>query len=246
MNRNSRYNNDWYEIWTKAVNQFINDRYEKGWDNLMGRHREFCVEKALDAALCVFWRKGYEGTSYADLTEATGVERPALYSAFGNKEALFRRALDRYHERYLGYLPEALQLPTARAVAAHFLYGAVELNTCYPDRTGCLGVHGALAGSDNAEPIRKALIEYRAAGEAMLRERFERARAEGDLPETADGATLAAYVMAVTHGIAVQAKAGFRREVLQAVAEQALAGWPENTHLRQQLLTVADDEATTD
>jgi AcrR family transcriptional regulator len=192
----------------------------------MGRHREFCTEKALDAALCVFWRKGYEGTSYADLTEATGVERPALYSAFGNKEALFRRALARYDECYLGYIPEALQLPTARQVAAHFLRGAVEITTRYPDRTGCFGVNGVLAGSDGAEPIRQALIEYRAAGEAALRERFERAKAEGDLPETADCATLAVYVMAVAHGLAVQAKAGFPREVLQAVAEQALAGWP--------------------
>ena len=164
--------------------------------------------------------------SYTDLTEATGVERPALYAAFGNKEALFRRALARYHERYLGYLPEALLLPTAREAAAHFLRGAVELNTRYPDRPGCLGINGVLAGPDAAEPIRQALIEYRANGEALLRERFERARADGDLPETADCATLAAYIMAMTHGLAVQAKAGFRREVLQAVAEQAMAGWP--------------------
>lgn len=199
----------------------------------MGRHREFCVETALDAALCVFWRKGYEGTSYADLTEAIGVERPALYSAFGNKEALFRRVLARYHERYLGYLPEAIELPTARQVAAHFLRGAVELNTRFPDHRGCLGVNGVLAGSDDAEPIRQALIEYRANGETMLRERFERAKAEGDLPETADCATLAAYVMAVTHGIAVQAKAGFGREALQAVAEQAMAGWPEKSRPRR-------------
>ena len=62
----------------------------------MGRHREFQLEEALDAALRMFWRKGYEGTSYADLTEATGLERPSLYAAFGNKEALFRRALARY------------------------------------------------------------------------------------------------------------------------------------------------------
>src|ERR1041384_7843368 len=110
----------------------------------MGRHREFDVDKALDAALCVFWRKGYEGTSYADLTEAIGVERPALYSAFGNNEALFRRVLARYHERFLGYLPEAIELPTARQVAAHFLRGAVELNTRFPDHRGCLGVNGVL------------------------------------------------------------------------------------------------------
>jgi AcrR family transcriptional regulator len=192
----------------------------------MGRHREFDVERVLDAALCVFWRKGYEGASYADLTEAAGVERPALYSAFGNKEALFRQALARYDERYLGYLPEALQLPTARQVAAHILYNAADLNTRYPDHAGCLAINGALAGSDEAEPVRQALIDFRAAGQAQLRERFERARAEGDLPKTANSDALAAFLMAVTHGMAVQAKAGFNREMLEAVAEQALSAWP--------------------
>lgn len=192
----------------------------------MGRHREFDVEKALDAALCVFWRKGYEGASYADLTEATGVERPALYSAFGNKEALFRQALARYDERYLGYVQEALELPTAREVATHILYGAADLNTRYPDHAGCFAINGAVAGPDDAEPVRQALIEFRAAGQARLRERFERAKAEGDLPETARPDALAAFVMAVTHGMAVQAKAGFSRDMLEAVAEQALSAWP--------------------
>src|SRR3569833_2763724 len=93
----------------------------------MGRPREFDIEKALDAALCVFWRKGYEGASYADLTEATGVERPALYSAFGNKEALFRRVLARYDEQYLGYIAEALQLPTFCLVVVFFLFLVVVL-----------------------------------------------------------------------------------------------------------------------
>ncbi len=192
----------------------------------MGRHREFDVEKALDAALCVFWRKGYEGASYADLTEAAGIERPAFYSAFGNKEALFRLALDRYSERFLHYIPEALQLSTARQVAAHILFNAADLNTRYPDHTGCLGINGAVAASDDAEPVRQALIDFRAAGQAQLRERFERAKAEGDLPETAKADALAAFVMALTHGMAVQAKAGFSREMLEAVAEQALSTWP--------------------
>ena len=192
----------------------------------MGRHREFDVEKALDAALCVFWRKGYEGASYADLTEATGVERPALYSAFGNKEALFRRALDRYYERYLDFIPQAMKLPTARHVAAHILYGAADLNTRYPSHTGCLGINGVLAGSDEAEAVRQALIEFRATGEAQLRERFEQAKAEGDLPASAKADALAAFVMAVSHGMAVQAKAGFSRDQLEAVVEQALSTWP--------------------
>lgn len=198
----------------------------------MGRHREFDVDKVLDAALCLFWRKGYEGTSYADLTAAAGVERPALYAAFGNKEALFRRALARYDERYLDYIPAALQLPTAREVAAHFLYKAVELNTRYPDRTGCLGINGVMAGSDDAEPVRRSLAEFRAAGQERLRERFERAQAEGDLPNTAKPAALAAFVMTVTQGIAVQAKAGASREMLEAVAEQALASWPTTDSTR--------------
>ncbi|WP_274426315.1 TetR/AcrR family transcriptional regulator [Chelativorans sp. YIM 93263] len=192
----------------------------------MGRHREFDVEKALDAVLCVFWRKGYEGASYTDLTEAAGVERPALYSAFGNKEALFRRALARYYERYMDFIPEALQRPTAREVAAHILYSSADLHTRYPSHPGCLNINGALAGSDEAEPIRHALIDVRAAGEAQLRERFERAKAEGDLSETAKPDALAAFVMAVGHGMAVQAKAGFTRDMLEAVAEQALSTWP--------------------
>jgi AcrR family transcriptional regulator len=153
--------------------------------------------------------------------------RPALNSAFDNKEALFRRALERYYERYLHYFPEAMLLPTAREVAAHILFNAVDLNTRYPDHhTGCLGINGVLAGSDDAEPVRQALVDARAAAEVQLRDRLERAKTEGDLPPTADPDVLAAFVNAVTHGIAVQAKAGFTRDKLEAVAEQALSTWP--------------------
>ncbi|WP_224007607.1 TetR/AcrR family transcriptional regulator [Aureimonas sp. SA4125] len=194
----------------------------------MGRHREFDLDKVLDAALCVFWRKGYEGTSYADLTKAAGVERPSLYSAFGNKAALFHQALRRYDELYLGYVGEALELPTSREVAAHILLNAAEHNTRFADRRGCLALNGALAASDEAEPVRQALIDYRAEAQERLRERFERAKAEGDLPETASADALAAFVMAVTHGMAVQAKAGFSRDALEAVAGQALSTWPTN------------------
>lgn len=194
----------------------------------MGRRREFDVNQALDAALAVFWRKGYEGASYTDLTQATGVERPALYSAFGNKETLFLRALERYYDHHLSFFPAALELPTSRQVALHILRSAVELNTRYPEHTGCLGIHGALAGSDDAEPIRQALIAARAAGEAALRERLERAQREGDLPATANCSVLAAYVCAVLHGMAVQAKAGFDRGMLEMVVDQAMSGWPSD------------------
>jgi len=193
---------------------------------MMGRHREFDVGKVLDTAVSVFWRKGYEGTTYADLVAAAGVERPALYSAFGNKESLFRRVLERYDEQYLDYIREALELPTAREVAAHILHKAVEHNTRFSDRMGCLGINGGVAVSDDAEPVRRVLAEFRAAGRERVRERVERAKAEGDLPATANPETLAAFVMTLTQGIAIQAKAGVSRELLERVAEQALASWP--------------------
>jgi AcrR family transcriptional regulator len=196
----------------------------------MGRPRTFEVEDALEAALGVFWRKGFEGTSYADLVAATGVERPALYSAFGNKETLFLRALERYSTHYGNYVWEALSLETSFQVATSVLEGAVELNTRFADRAGCFGINGALAGSDDSESSRQALIKWRADGEAVLRERFERARREGDLPASADPATLAAYILTVAHGMAVQAKAGFSKETLTAVARQALSTWPSRSN----------------
>lgn len=193
----------------------------------MGRQREFDVDEALDAVLCVFWRKGYEGASYTDLTQAAGVERPALYAAFGNKEAMFRKALARYSERYGSFVPQALAMPTARAVAQALLDGAIDLHTRFPEHNGCLGVNGAMAGSDDAESVRQALIAWRAQGQVQLTQRLERAQQEGDLPASANPSTLAIYLMAVLHGLAVQAKAGFTREMQQAVAQQAMAGWPQ-------------------
>ncbi len=192
----------------------------------MPRPRKIDAEAALEAALGVFWRKGFEGTSYSDLVAATGVERPALYAAFGNKESLFHRALELYGASYGNYVWEALEQPNSRQVAMRVLEGAAELSTRFADRAGCLGVNGAMAGSDEAEPVQRALIEWRAAGETALQARFERAKLEDDLPAEADCAALAAYVLAVAHGMAVQAKAGFSRERLLAVVRQAMTTWP--------------------
>lgn len=192
----------------------------------MGRTREFDVVQALDAALGVFWSKGYEGTSYSDLTKATGVERPALYSAFGNKESLFLHALAHYNAHYLDFFPAALAQPTAKAVAAYMLRAAANLHTRYPEHTGCLGINGALACSDLAKPVQQALIETREAGEAQLRARFEQAKAAGELSPTTDCTALAAYLCTVLHGMAIQAKAGFGRDKLEAIINQVLAGWP--------------------
>lgn len=192
----------------------------------MGRHREFDVDEALDAVVRVFWRRGYEGASYDDLTAATGVKRPSLYSAFGNKEELFRRALERYADHYLTYMTEAADQPSSRAMAEHMLRGVVELTTRFSENLGCLGVNGALTCSEASEPIYRLLVEFRAGGETRLRQRLEEFQAAGDLPDTADCAGLATYLMAVIHGMAVQAKSGVSREGLDKVVDQTLAGWP--------------------
>lgn len=211
---------------TAGVKEFITNRYEKDWFELMGRPRGFDPEKSLDAALGVFWRKGYEGTSYTDLTQAIGVEKPAIYSAYGNKESLFRKVLQRYYDHYQGYLPEALALPTAHEVVARILEGSIDLNTRYPEHRGCLVINGCLAASDDAEPVRNALIEARMQAHALILSRFERARDEGDLPETSSPEALTTLLTALLHGLAVQAKAGFSADQLRAAANAAMASWP--------------------
>ncbi len=192
----------------------------------LGRPRTFDTEKALDRALRVFWRKGFEGTSLAELTKAMGINRPSLYAAFGSKEELFRKVLDRYAEGPAAYVREALNEPTARAVAQRLLEGTVDVVTDRRNPRGCLLVQGALACGETAESIRKELASRRSAGEAAVRRRFEHALAEGDLPAEANPADLARYLLAVIHGMAVQAAGGASREELRWVAAMALRAWP--------------------
>ncbi len=191
-----------------------------------GRPREFDVDEALDRALRVFWRRGYEGATLPDLTAAMGINRPSLYAAFGSKEELFRKALDRYVEGPAAFVREALNEPTARAVAERLLGGTIDLVTDRRNPRGCLIVQGALACGETAESVRREVAARRVAGEVALRQRFERARADGDLPAEADAADLARYVVTVMRGMAVQAAGGASREDLRRVAELALRAWP--------------------
>ncbi|MGA7915947.1 MAG: TetR/AcrR family transcriptional regulator [Candidatus Acidiferrales bacterium] len=191
-----------------------------------GRPRSFDLDPALDRALQVFWRKGYEGASLSDLTKAVGVNRPSLYAAFGDKEALFRKALHRYLHGPAAYTQEALKELTARAVVERLLQGAADLNTSPRNPGGCLTVQGALACGEAVDSIRQKLAAYRAAGEAALRRRLRRAKSEGDLPTTANPADLARYVATVIYGMAVQAAGGASRNQLQRVVEMALRTLP--------------------
>jgi AcrR family transcriptional regulator len=185
------------------------------------------LDKALDQATQVFWREGYQGASLSDLTSAMGINRPSLYAAFGNKETLFHRVIDRYAEGRAAYLREALKQPTARAVTEQLLRGAADLLTDPHNPTGCLMVQGALVCGEDADCVRRELVSRRMAVEADLRRRFQRAKKEGDLSSDIDPADLSRYVMTISQGMAVQAAGGASRADLQRVVATAMRSWPQ-------------------
>jgi len=191
-----------------------------------GRPREFCVDHALAQALRVFWEKGYEGTSLTDLTEAMGITRPSLYAAFGNKEALFRKTLDLYEREKLAYVGRALAQPTARGVAEVMLRGAVENATSLNEPHGCLGVIASVACGEEAKSIRDAVQERGKRFHQAIIERFERAKAEGDLSAQIDVEGLTDLLRALLQGISIQAGSGATREELDRVVGTGLAMWP--------------------
>jgi AcrR family transcriptional regulator len=188
----------------------------------MGRPREFDAETALDQAMEVFWRHGYEGATIAQLTEAMGINPPSLYACFGNKEGLLKAALDRYTHLRAAWMEEVVSAPTARDVAERMLMGIADKQTDPANPPGCLLVQGGIACGTGSENVPFELAARRAQNEDQLRERFVRAKAEGDLKETSDPAALARYVSAVSVGMGVMASSGADREALRQVARVAV------------------------
>jgi len=191
-----------------------------------GRPRAFDEEKALDAAMRVFWREGYEAASLSALTDAMGINRPSLYAVFGGKKELFLRTLDRYESGPAGFVTQALREPSARTAVERLLQGAADLATNPETPKGCLLVQGALGCGDGCDGVRKELNRRRDAAEKALRVRLQRARKEGDLPDSVDVNNLTRYVMTLMRGLAVQAAGGTRRRELRGVIETAMRAWP--------------------
>src|ERR1700761_3808494 len=179
-----------------------------------GRPRGFCTDKALDAAMLVFWQKGYEGASMVDLTQAIGINSPSLYAAFGSKEGLFRAVLERYDARRIAFMESLLSAPTARQVADRFLHGVADFAAdTGGNPPGCLLLQSGLSCGDSSIP--DELARHRAEKEEALRVRVEKAGKNGDLPKGVSAAALARYLMTVSNGICVQAASGASAEELQ-------------------------------
>ena len=185
------------------------------------------MDAALDEAMEVFWRHGYEGATIAELTGAMGINPPSLYAAFGSKEGLLKAALDRYMVKRNECMAEILAAPTAREVVETGLLKLADLQTDPANPTGCLLVAGGLACGVGSENIPFELAAHRAQTEDQMRERFVRAREEGDLAPNSDPAALARYLSAVIAGIGVLASAGATREQLREVAMVAVKAFDD-------------------
>ena len=193
---------------------------------LRGRPLAFNQDEALDEALKVFWSHGYEGASMAELADALGINKPSIYATFGNKEALFRKALTRYVAGPAAFVGEAMKEPTARLVVEKFLTQAVNFfsNKTTPD--GCMIVQGALTCSTGSSLIQQELVAYRKSFEASFKERFDLAIEQGDLPQHVNTKQLAKYIATIHQGMSVQATSGATKEELLATTEIALSNWP--------------------
>ena len=195
----------------------------------MGRPRAFDADAALDRAMEVFWRHGYEGATIAQLTEAMHINPPSLYAAFGSKEGLLKAALDRYTEKRDAWMEEVLGASTAREVAERMLMGTADVQTDPANPPGCLLVQGGLACGTGSANVPFELAARRAHTEEQLRERFIRAKTERDLGEHADPAALARYVSAVIAGMGVMASSGADRDALREIAAVSLKAFEEQS-----------------
>ncbi len=192
----------------------------------MGRPREFREDAALDAAMRVFWEKGYEGASLDDLTEGMRINRSSLYASFGDKKALFEKVLEHYRQGPLAFFNAALQQPKARAVVESLLRESVKLLADPSNPKGCLSLQGGLACSAESEDVKRQMIDWRKGGLSQLHRRLQRAQAEGDLAEGTNPKDLARYVVILMNGLSVQAVNGATVAEMNRAVDLALQTLP--------------------
>ncbi|WP_342238971.1 TetR/AcrR family transcriptional regulator [Inquilinus sp. OTU3971] len=193
-----------------------------------GRPRGFDRDAALDRALPVFWRQGYEGASVADLTAAMGITTPSLYGAFGSKERLYREALDRYRADPQRAAPWAMAAPTAREAVRLILEGSARDFSDPAHPPGCMISTAVLTCAPENRPAAAMVTSMRGNTVARLRTRFARALEEGELPPGTDPDELARFYGAIIQGLSVQALDGAGRDDLMKIVRRAMAAWPED------------------
>ena len=191
-----------------------------------GRPRSFDRDAALDAAMQVFWEKGFEGTSISDLTKAMGLNPPSIYSAFGDKERLFVEAVERYSEGNRESCPFCDE-PTARGAIEKLLtYSAHELTESSHPR-GCLMTMASTTAANSSDAMQKLIARKRAGARDSIRERIKLGLKEGDVPAGTDANALADFYFTILGGMALSAREGASRRSLIATVEQAMSLFPK-------------------
>jgi len=193
-----------------------------------GRPPAFNHEDALDKAMRLFWTYGYDGTSISALTEALGINKPSLYGAFGDKEELFRKAVNKYLSDISVFVANSINEPTSYKVAEEFLTGAATFLTDSNHPPGCMLTQSALTCSQQSEVVKGVLSNFREAYEEALHKRFVQALSDQDLPTDADPISLAKLLATIHQGMSVQASGGASKEDLLRVVAPVLAAWPGN------------------
>ena len=190
----------------------------------MARPREFEIDEALDAAMELFWEKGYETTSVADLTERLGIGRASLYAAFGDKHELYLRALDRYVKTRDPDPVELLSRPGPVLPAVRALIRAyAEESAADAKRRGCMIVNAATERLPGDAAVGRRVEAAWNALETALVSALLRARAHGELAPDRDPRALARFILVLLQGMRVVAKGGPDPDRLRDAADQALA-----------------------
>lgn len=200
-----------------------------------GRPRNFDPDAALDRALEVFWRHGFQAASLADLTAAMGLSKPSLYAAFGDKEALYLKALERYVAIQIAQHIAIFDAePDARQALEKFLRTMAALLADPMSPRGCLIVNGmADCGLASTPPaIEQALRKAVQGNEARLYRQFIRAQRDGQLSSKINAGDLAAFFTSLLVGLAVLSKSGAKRAKLDAVIGAAMSAWPQSLGLK--------------
>jgi AcrR family transcriptional regulator len=173
----------------------------------MARPRSFDPETALDAARDVFWARGYAGASYEQITEATGLNKPSLYAAFGDKQQLFAAVLDRYQQGLLAHARHILGKPgTARGVVGRWLEGFAPVCSGARGARGCLSVNTLVEGVGRETAIGASVDAYNCEIEGLLRARLEEGAAASEFPAGFDTAGAAHALVAGYNGLMVMAR----------------------------------------